>query len=65
MSDIRGGCNFMPCPEVCLNCPFPECHNSRPTVKGEMSIEKYVDMVDGIRDNPVERIFTSYMRRMR
>ena len=55
----------MPCPEVCLNCPFPECHNSRPTVKGEMSIEKYVDMVDGIRDNPVERIFTSYMRRMR
>lgn len=48
MSDRKGGCNLMPCPKTCLNCPFPECHNSRPTVAGEMSIEKYVNMNDGI-----------------
>lgn len=48
MSNPKQGCTFRPCPEVCLNCPFDDCHNSRPTVKGEMSVEKYVDMVDGV-----------------
>lgn len=46
--DRSGGCHFTPCPKNCLKCPFDDCRNSRPTVKGEMSVEMYVDMVDGV-----------------
>ena len=44
----------MPGSTTCLNCPFPECINSLPPVKGEGSIEKYVNLVDGKKGNAMK-----------
>lgn len=44
----------MPGSTTCLSCPFPECINSLPPVKGEGSIEKYVNLVDGWKGNAMK-----------
>ena len=62
MGNRNGGCNLTPCPKNCLNCPFPDCINNRPVVAGEMSVEKYVDMKDGINEVWLDRVLTRYMR---
>ena len=50
--DRRAGtCNLSPGPTTCLNCPFPECTNNRPPVRGEDGVEKYVNLIDGTKEN--------------
>lgn len=50
--DRRAGtCNFSPGPMTCLSCPFPECTNNRPPVRGEDGVEKYVNLTDGTKEN--------------
>ena len=44
----------MPGSMTCLSCPFPECINNLPPVKGEGSIEKYVNLVDGWKGNAMK-----------
>ena len=53
--DRRAGtCNFSPGPMTCLSCPFPECTNNRPPVRGEDGIEKYVNLTDGAKENTMK-----------
>lgn len=53
--DRRAGtCNFSPGPMACLSCPFPECTNNRPPVKGEDGVEKYVNLTDGAKENAMK-----------
>lgn len=50
--DRRAGtCNLSPGPTTCLSCPFPECTNNRPPVRGEDGVEKYVNLTDGTKEN--------------
>ena len=62
MANRNGGCNFTPGPRTCLNCPFPDCVNNRPRVAGEMGVEKYIKMKDGINEKWLEKVLTRYMR---
>ena len=53
--DRRAGtCNFSPGPMTCLSCPFPECTNNRPPVRGEDGVEKYVNLTDGTKENAMK-----------
>lgn len=53
--DRRAGtCNFLPGPMTCLSCPFPECTNNRPPVRGEDGVEKYVNLIDGTKENAMK-----------
>ena len=53
--DRRAGtCNFSPGPMTCLSCPFPECTNNRPPVRGEDGVEKYVNLTDGAKENAMK-----------
>ena len=53
--DRRAGtCNLSPGPMTCLSCPFPECTNNRPPVRGEDGIEKYVNLTDGAKENTMK-----------
>ena len=49
-----GGCNLSPGPMTCLSCPFPECTNNRPPVRGEDGVEKYVNLTDGTKENAMK-----------
>lgn len=49
-----GGCNLSPSPMTCLSCPFPECTNNRPPVRGEDGVEKYVNLTDGAKENAMK-----------
>jgi len=49
--DRRAGtCNLSPGPMTCLSCPFPECTNNRPPVRGEDGVENYVNLTDGAKE---------------
>ena len=53
--DRRAGtCNLSPGPMTCLSCPFPECTNNRPPVRGEDGVEKYVNLTDGAKENAMK-----------
>lgn len=53
--DRRAGtCNLSPGPMTCLSCPFPECTNNRPPVRGEDGVEKYVNLTDGTKENTMK-----------
>lgn len=53
--DRRAGtCNLSPGPMTCLSCPFPECTNNRPPVRGEDGVEKYVNLTDGTKENAMK-----------
>lgn len=53
--DRRAGtCNLSPGPMTCLSCPFPECTNNRPPVRGEEGVEKYVNLTDGAKENAMK-----------
>lgn len=53
--DRRAGtCNLSPGPMTCLSCPFPECTNNRPPVRGEDGVEKYVNLIDGAKENAMK-----------
>ena len=53
--DRRAGtCNLSPGPMTCLSCPFPECTNNRPPVRGEDGVEKYVNLIDGTKENAMK-----------
>ena len=50
----EGTCNLSPGPMTCLSCPFPECTNNRPPVRGEDGVEKYVNLTDGTKENAMK-----------
>lgn len=53
--DRRAGTrNLSPGPTTCLSCPFPECTNNRPPVRGEDGVEKYVNLTDGTKENAMK-----------